>query len=258
MKSFRRPGPRARNRRDGEVLVSHLLRSRRPRDGAFPATDKNHQSQCIGEHYRAVLKRHHSREGVQWSWDGDNCEPSCHCSASAYNGGLLSIPKNGLAPPSHDDTSGTMIDTRFSTALHIMATVAINQERAKRTTSQSLASSLGANASFVRKLLGPLGDAGLLKVNTGGRGGIFLTRPSSSILISDIYNAAAPEKKIWETRNNLPCICLVSRNIVSLSDLLLDEAQRGMLESLSEWSLNCVVEKLKGFEDKTSSAKQQH
>jgi len=138
-----------------------------------------------------------------------------------------------------------------------MAIVAINQERAKRTTSKSLASSLGANASFVRKLLGPLVDAELLKVVIGGRGGMYLTRPSNSILISEIYKAAAPEKKIWETRSNLPCVCLVSRNIVSLSDLLQDKAQRSMLASLSDLSLNCVVEKLKDFEEQSSSSSQQ-
>ena len=44
-----------------------------------------------------------------------------------------------------------MIDTRFSTALQIVISVAVNEEAGRRCTSDTLATSLDTSASFVRK-----------------------------------------------------------------------------------------------------------
>jgi Rrf2 family transcriptional repressor of oqxAB len=145
-----------------------------------------------------------------------------------------------------------MIDTRFSTALQVMASVAVNQEHGIHTTSQSLAQSVNANPSFIRKLLGPLSDAGLIQVTTGGRGGIVLGRIPSDIRVSDVYRAVVPDKKIWETRGDVPCVCVVSRNIESLSERLRDDAERSMLSSLDEVTLASAVDKLKSLDEQVS------
>jgi len=67
-----------------------------------------------------------------------------------------------------------MIDTRFSTALQIVISVAVNEEANLRTTSQSLAQGLDTSASFVRKLLLPLNESGIIATAQGGKGGISL------------------------------------------------------------------------------------
>ncbi|WP_313759972.1 Rrf2 family transcriptional regulator, partial [Rhizobium sp.] len=71
-----------------------------------------------------------------------------------------------------------MIDTRFSTAMQIVVSVAVNDEAGVRSTSQSLAAGLDTNASFVRKLLPPLTESGILVSAAGSKGGIRLARPS--------------------------------------------------------------------------------
>jgi Rrf2 family transcriptional regulator, repressor of oqxAB len=132
-----------------------------------------------------------------------------------------------------------MIDTRFSTALQIVISVAVNEESNLRSTSQSLAERLDTNASFVRKLLIPLSEHGILAPSAGNKGGIRLGRPAGQILLSEIYAAVTADKKIWATRPDIPDQCFISGNINALSAKLCDEAEQAISQTLG----NMTVEK---------------
>jgi Rrf2 family transcriptional repressor of oqxAB len=138
-----------------------------------------------------------------------------------------------------------MMNTRFSTVLQIVASVAVNQQAGTRSTSESLAGATRTNASFIRKLLVPLRKADILAVSAGYGGGITLSRPPENIFLSEIFTATAPERKIWETRDNIPCVCFVSRNISALSAELEDEAEERVISHLSTVSLRDAIEKLR-------------
>lgn len=83
-----------------------------------------------------------------------------------------------------------MIDVRFPTALQIMLGLALaEQQSVPHLTSTQLAESLGANPSFVRKLLVPLVQSKLLSSQMGKAGGVRLARPAADITLRDIYRA---------------------------------------------------------------------
>ncbi len=141
-----------------------------------------------------------------------------------------------------------MIDTRFSTALQIVISVAVNEEANLRTTSQSLATGLDTNASFVRKLLVPLIEDGILISLIGNKGGISLGRPRNEIQLSQIYSSVIGEKRIWATRQDVPPDGLVGENICDLSEYLCDKAEQAVVDMLGSVTIDDSIAELRRIE----------
>src|SRR5258707_14627717 len=102
-----------------------------------------------------------------------------------------------------------MIDVRFSTALQIMLSLTLAQnEGVARLSSAQLAEGVDSNASFVRKLIAPLIEAGLISSTMGREGGLSLGRAPEAITLFEIYRAVTGEKPLWLARTNVPHRCL--------------------------------------------------
>ena len=84
-----------------------------------------------------------------------------------------------------------MTSLRFATAVHIMVLLAHgNSDSAERAApSRELASSIGANAVVVRRIMAALSEAGLIHTRSGAQGGAWLARSPAKIRMSDIYAA---------------------------------------------------------------------
>jgi Rrf2 family transcriptional repressor of oqxAB len=131
-----------------------------------------------------------------------------------------------------------MIDVRFPTALQIMLSLALaEQQSVPHLSSSQLAESLGANPSFVRKLLVPLVQSKLLRSQMGKAGGVRLARPASEITLRDIYRAVVADTKIWASRTGIPHRCLVSSNVQGYFEELIDDAQKSILSMLGQRTL---------------------
>jgi Rrf2 family transcriptional repressor of oqxAB len=131
-----------------------------------------------------------------------------------------------------------MIDVRFPTALQMMLSLALAQERGQGLlTSSQLARSLGANPSFLRKVLVPLTEAGLVEAARGNAGGVRLTREASEITLRDVYEAVSKDKPFWAPRGGVPSVCLVSSNISEYFSAVSASAQQSTLASLGESTL---------------------
>ncbi|MCV9962233.1 Rrf2 family transcriptional regulator [Pararhizobium sp. BT-229] len=137
-----------------------------------------------------------------------------------------------------------MMDTRFSSALQIIITVAVNEKNNTRSTSDTLASRLDAKPSLVRKLIAPLMQKNILVSSEGYQGGYRLGRPADSIYLSEIYLAVTPGKKIWGTRDDLPAACFISSNMGLWSERLRDEAEGALLGVLGEKSVQDAISEL--------------
>jgi len=134
--------------------------------------------------------------------------------------------------------SPTMIDIRFPTALQIMLSLALaEQQTVSHLSSSQLAESLGANPSFVRKLLVPLVQNELLRSQMGKAGGVRLARPAGEITLRDIYRAVVADTKIWAPRTGIPHRCLVSSNVQGYFEELIDDAQESILTMLGQRTL---------------------
>ncbi|MGF6598223.1 Rrf2 family transcriptional repressor of oqxAB [Paraburkholderia sp. GAS448] len=124
-----------------------------------------------------------------------------------------------------------MIDLRFSTAFQMVLSVALADHDGFRCTSKVLADGLGANPSFVRQLLVPLGRDAIIAASIGKGGGLHLARAASSITLRDIYASITGEKRFLPARPSAPR-CRVSANIEPLFERVAADADRALLESL--------------------------
>ena len=130
-----------------------------------------------------------------------------------------------------------MIDVRFPTALQILLTLALaTEEGYERLSSSHLAKGLDAHPTFVRKLLQPLADAGLVDSSFGRDGGVRLTRSPERITLGEVYRAVMGDKPLWEPRS-VHHRCLVSSNIENYFVGLAAEADAAVRDSLKDKTL---------------------
>lgn len=87
-----------------------------------------------------------------------------------------------------------MVDTRFSVSTQIMVTLAYHSDEMMN--SDSLASVLKTNPTFVRKLVSRLVDAGLVLSFRGKNGGIKIAKSPTQISLKEIYLASTNEKTL--------------------------------------------------------------
>src|SRR6202041_4109379 len=144
-----------------------------------------------------------------------------------------------------DGEGSPVIEVRFPTALKIMLSLALAEQQAvTHLSSSQLAESLGANPSFVRKLLVPLVQSKLLRSQMGKAGGVRLARPAAEITLRDIYGAVVADTKIWAPRTGIPRRCLVSSNVQGYFEELIDDAQDAILSMLGQRTLLEVLTEL--------------
>ncbi|MBT2557045.1 Rrf2 family transcriptional regulator [Hymenobacter sp. ISL-91] len=79
------------------------------------------------------------------------------------------------------------MNTRFAVATHIMAYLA--HSAGQPVSSDVLAGSAGTHPVVVRRLLGTLRTAGLVRSQRGAGGGTLLARPPAAISLLDVYRA---------------------------------------------------------------------
>src|SRR6266481_7435424 len=107
---------------------------------------------------------------------------------------------------------------QFTVAAHIMA--ALEFYHGEEISSATLADSVNANPTFVRKSLSKLSKAGLVVTTRGKSGASVLALPPKRITLLDIYRASgAPpafaihsypvEKRCPVSRNLNECMCVV-------------------------------------------------
>ncbi|MBS7214762.1 MAG: Rrf2 family transcriptional regulator, partial [Streptococcus salivarius] len=77
------------------------------------------------------------------------------------------------------------MDTKFSVALHILTMISESKETLS---SQALATSVGTNASYIRKVIALLKNAGLIQSHQG-KTGYQLSKSPKDITLLNIYFA---------------------------------------------------------------------
>jgi Rrf2 family transcriptional repressor of oqxAB len=131
-----------------------------------------------------------------------------------------------------------MIDVRFPTALQMMLSLALAQaEGVERLSSAQLAEGIDSNPTFVRRLLAPLIQAGLVRSAMGRDGGVSLSADAAAITLGEIYKAIMGDKKLWTGRSDIPHRCLVSSNVERFFGNLADEVDESVLRLLGTRTL---------------------
>jgi Rrf2 family protein len=138
---------------------------------------------------------------------------------------------------SGDSMPGTSV--QFTVAAHIMA--ALGFFRGKELPSATLAESVNADPTFVRKSLSKLSKAGLIVTTRGKNGASRLTGSPKQITLLDIYRASAAPPTFAIHGYPVEKRCPISRNIKGCMSSVLKKAQDSFENSLDGITLADVV-----------------
>ena len=128
---------------------------------------------------------------------------------------------------------------QFTVAAHIMA--ALGFFYGKEMSSATLAESVNADPTFVRKSLSKLSKAGLIVTTRGKNGASTLTRSPKLISLLDIYRASAAPPTFAIHTYPVEKRCPISSNIKGCMSSVLKKAQAGFENTLDGITLADVV-----------------
>ncbi|MBB6634420.1 Rrf2 family transcriptional regulator [Cohnella thailandensis] len=130
------------------------------------------------------------------------------------------------------------ISSRFSVAAHILTL--IHQSEGTRITSEYIASSVNTNPVVIRRILGMLSKAGLVRTSAGVAGAT-LARPLGEITMLDVYRAVQPEQEeLFSMHEHPNPACPVGRNIQASLDGVFTGAQRALEAELASVTMEQV------------------
>jgi Rrf2 family protein len=99
-------------------------------------------------------------------------------------------------------------NSRLTIAIHALAWLALAHQRGRdQLTSDQVAASVNTNPVIIRRSLGDLHRAGLVRVRRGAGAGWSLARRPEDITVLEVYDAVAPEPlfAMHHTEPNLEC-----------------------------------------------------
>lgn len=134
-----------------------------------------------------------------------------------------------------------MEDLRFATSVHVMIYLADRQRAGKELMSSfELAEGLNTNPALIRKLLGPLVEAGLVETVKGKTGGAKLAKPAKSITLKDIYIASS-DRDVAFCRENINNKCPISHKMKGVFSNIADGMNKALLTHLNQTTLDKVL-----------------
>jgi len=134
------------------------------------------------------------------------------------------------------------LSSRSAVAIHALAMLA--HRRGGSLTSAEIADSLESNPVLVRRILGRLRDAHLVRSAEGRGGGWSLARAPRDITLYDAY-AAAEEGQIFSRHTHPPSrACVIGRNIGELLDAEFQSAERALEERLGKTTIAALLQQI--------------
>jgi Rrf2 family protein len=132
---------------------------------------------------------------------------------------------------------------QFAVATHIMAALGIYP--GGETGSATLADSVNADPTFVRKSLSKLSKAGLVVTTRGKRGATVLARPPKRITLLDIYRASGAPPAFAIHSYPVEKRCPVSRNLKECMSDVRSQAQKSFEKSLGKITLADLIRQIR-------------
>ena len=131
-------------------------------------------------------------------------------------------------------------NSQFSMAVHILTLLARAGDDNMK--SEYIAGSVNTNAVVIRRVLGQLGQAGLVTSQTGAFGGTRLTKAPGEITLCEIYKAVSCGE-VFALHAKAPNQdCPIGRNIEAVLCNLQKEIDKSVGEKLGQYTLSNVIE----------------
>src|ERR1700693_3413984 len=132
---------------------------------------------------------------------------------------------------------------QFAVATHIMAGLGFFY--GKEISSATLAASVNANPTFVRKSLSKLSKADLVVTTRGKSGASVLARPPKRITLLDIYRATGGSPAFAIHSYPVEKRCPVSCNLKECMSAVLSQAQKSLEKSLAKITLADLISQIR-------------
>ncbi|MBZ5836460.1 Rrf2 family transcriptional regulator [Streptococcus salivarius] len=134
------------------------------------------------------------------------------------------------------------MDTKFSVALHILTMISESKDTLS---SQALATSVGTNASYIRKVIALLKNAGLIQSHQG-KTGYQLSKSPKEVTLLEIYFATQEVNHIslFPVHQNSNPDCPVGKHIQGAVSPLFASAEAQLEKELAQQTLKDVINNL--------------
>src|SRR5688572_11199296 len=136
-------------------------------------------------------------------------------------------------------------NSRLTIAVHALAWMALAQRRGQEMlTSEQVAASINTNPVIVRRSLGDLRRAGLVKVRRGPGAGWCLARPPEKITLRAVYDAVDREPLFGLHRSVPNLQCPVGRGIRPVLGRVYDEVEETLRRQLRRTTVADVLNEI--------------
>lgn len=127
-----------------------------------------------------------------------------------------------------------MHTSKFTVGLHLLTLIAIHADEGGCSFgSKEASTSVNTNPVVIRRILGTLREAGIVKSKAGRAGGWTLARDPKRITLADVYAALEQESTMFGMHSQAPCkTCPVGKNIPDMLRLEYGKAEIAMLKEL--------------------------
>ncbi len=131
-----------------------------------------------------------------------------------------------------------MISTRFSVAIHIISLIASHPK--EQFSSDWIAGSVNTNPVVIRRIIGLLKKAGIVRT-AQGVAGVQLVKCPSELSLLEIYDAVIHQDELFGIHENTNPNCPVGRNIQQALDGTFVEAEEAMRKVLASQTVSDVI-----------------
>jgi Rrf2 family protein len=129
-------------------------------------------------------------------------------------------------------------NSKLTVAAHVLAWMALVARSSDRVvTSEQIAASVNTNPVVVRRALGMLREASLVKVQRGAHAGCMLARPAESITLRDVYEAVEPDAVFGLHQRQPNQGCPVGRGIQPALAKVFQGVDEAVLDALAQTTI---------------------
>ncbi|MEQ9763873.1 Rrf2 family transcriptional regulator [Streptococcus sp. ZJ151] len=131
------------------------------------------------------------------------------------------------------------MDTKFSVALHILTMISESKEVLS---SQTLATSVGTNPSYIRKVIALLKNAGLITSHQG-KSGYQLSKSPEEISLLEIYYATqeVDHIRLFQMHHHANQECPVGQHIEGAVAPIFTSVEQELEKNLADQTLDQVI-----------------
>jgi Rrf2 family protein len=133
--------------------------------------------------------------------------------------------------------------SRFVVASHVLTLLAMFSER--ELTSEQIAGSVNTSPVVIRRLLGQLRTAGLVRAQAGKSGGYALARPPADIRLDAVYRAVEQQPLFRGHPQPPNRKCPVGANILGSLEPVLAPAEQALIDALGRSTVADLLESVR-------------